>query len=346
MDNTLINSKLTGGGKPRLEYIDAMRGFIIFGVVLIHILVYSRTSNYDYGTSHIMLILRACRVHTFYFISGYLGFKLWESVSIGDILKRIFTKFKYLFIPTVLISLVFCAYKNELFFTSQYGFTWSLFIMFTILYICSQIKNSLIFNISYILLVGLLALFYIYDSKVHILPSSSIISVVKNIFRFMPYFMLGNFAKKYSSDFHRLINQNGVITTILIFFISCFFILYNFTSGGFPGDGVLLGGSGIIITYTIFYKYQDSFTKDKWIGRQLQYVGRRTMDIYFLHYFFLVHMREVGDLFYEHPLGIYELVFFLIQAIIIVCLCLLVSKVLCLSSTIEKWLFARVKPII
>ena len=76
------------------------------------------------------------------------------------------------------------------------------------------------------------------------------------------------------------------------------------------------------------------------MGRVLQYVGRRTLDIYLLHYFLLPWgLGVVFPVFTESPMPVVELVCSFAVAVVVVSLCLLVSNIIRLSPFLAHWLF-------
>ncbi len=133
--------------------------------------------------------------------------------------------------------------------------------------------------------------------------------------------------------------------TLLICLLAYF--LLNIYHDSLPSGGslgVLIGfiksASGIIIVFTFFRKKQMLFTKETVLGRSLQYIGRRTLDIYLLHYFFLPSMlSKVTSIFKEYPMPIVEFAFSFIIALIVIAFCLLISNVIRLSPTLAHWLF-------
>ena len=51
-----------------------------------------------------------------------------------------------------------------------------------------------------------------------------------------------------------------------------------------------------MLAFAFFRKYESWFFQKTYIGRTLQYVGRRTLDVYLLHFFFLPKNLEwVGN---------------------------------------------------
>ena len=98
--------------------------------------------------------------------------------------------------------------------------------------------------------------------------------------------------------------------------------------------------TGIVIVFSFFRIHQDLFKKDRFVGRCLQYVGRRTLDIYLLHYLLLpVNLKMYFTSLAEHPIPIIELTITLIIMLIIVAGCLVISRILRMSPTLAYLLF-------
>ena len=83
-----------------------------------------------------------------------------------------------------------------------------------------------------------------------------------------------------------------------------------------------------------------AISKDKWLGRCLQYIGTRTLDIYLLHYFvlpkFLILHR---DLLLAYDSRLLEFLVVISVALVVVCLCLLFSYIIRLNHFLGHYLF-------
>ena len=67
---------------------------------------------------------------------------------------------------------------------------------------------------------------------------------------------------------------------------------------------LIYGSVSIMVIFAFFYKYQPSFSQDRKLGRVMQYVGKRTLDIYMIHYFLLpfrLDMMGQSDARYLSP---------------------------------------------
>ena len=84
----------------------------------------------------------------------------------------------------------------------------------------------------------------------------------------------------------------------------------------------------------------DHVSRETVIGRYLQFIGRRTLDVYLLHYFFLPrNIAFIGDFFVEHPNPTLEFFVSVFLACLVILICLTVSEVIRLSPFLQHRLF-------
>ena len=151
----------------RLEYIDALRGFIMIIIVYWHINYFSfdilKVINDVNSFENIFLPFG---MPLFFFISGLFAYRdnhVWNKKNIINIVSK---KFKQIVIPTLLISGLFVYVFNMSFYgyllsPAKYGFwfTISLFEYFVIYTLTSKllekIEHRLLFDLS-LLIIGLI----------------------------------------------------------------------------------------------------------------------------------------------------------------------------------------------
>jgi len=107
---------------------------------------------------------------------------------------------------------------------------------------------------------------------------------------------------------------------------------------------VVSGICGMVMVFTFFRQFASWFIKGRPLGRCLQYVGTRTLDIYLLHFFFLPESM----LLYNRQLLVYgnkalEAAVVLGESLVVLALCLLASYIIRLSPFLAHYLFG-VKP--
>lgn len=101
-----------------------------------------------------------------------------------------------------------------------------------------------------------------------------------------PYYVLGIACSLFRSKWHRLI-KNEWITAIAV----TFFIGLQISSGGGSYKALVIGFLGIFLLYRYCFVYQNVLSEHTFIGRQLALIGRHTLPIYLIHYFFILGLK-------------------------------------------------------
>ena len=102
----------------------------------------------------------------------------------------------------------------------------------------------------------------------------------------------------------------------------------------------LFGLPIILIFYNYFYIHREYWAADGWLSRNLQFVGRRTLDIYMLHYFFMrPSIPWFQRLFSENNNEALMIIVCGSMTCVVVLLCLFISSLLRSSSFLGYWLF-------
>jgi fucose 4-O-acetylase-like acetyltransferase len=84
--------------------------------------------------------------------------------------------------------------------------------------------------------------------------------------------------------------------------------------------------------------YQNSFVSTKKVGKALQYIGKRTLDIYLIHYFFIPYLPQIRTIISGNNV-VLELVIVGGLSLIVIAVCLIVSNILRTSPILAKYLF-------
>lgn len=102
---------------------------------------------------------------------------------------------------------------------------------------------------------------------------------------------------------------------------------------------VALETTSLLMIFLIFYKYRLYFSSNHQLAHILTFLGKRTLDIYLLHYFFLPKdLRLFGDYFTTHPAMILETLFSGIITLLVIGGCLFISELLRCNPTVSKYL--------
>ena len=283
---------------------------------------------------------------SFFIISGFLTRNsITESRMM--FLKK---KFEQLVVPAFLFivlwsfhsgsGLIYCL-SNV--FKAGYWFTLILFVYFFLYVIISVIKISSSYKEVLLVIVGLLLLLsdcrhlkLLYDN--HFWMSFFSFPMLK----YFIYFVIGVLMRNHYSQFKSLIENKWFLTVLILCFIGTllkwFHAPISFGIFEIKFRFIILGLGGSLIVWSLFSHHQDTILKNK-IGKALVYLGTHTLDIYFLHYFFLQNdCSFLGHFFSNHPMPTIELFVSLIIAMMIISLSLIVSNIVRLSPTLAHWL--------
>ena len=161
------------------------------------------------------------------------------------------------------------------------------------------------------------------------------------------YFVAGIIASKYRNIFF-LAQRNQYISAIAIVSFTLL-TYYNFTIVDYDSyaiekfftriSPVILGLLGIFIVFNFFRTYQENFTRERKLGRILQFIGKRTLDIYLLHYFLIPTIPYFGDFIQDNPNFVIEATVLSLLSILVVAFCLVLSSIIRTSSFLGYYLF-------
>lgn len=351
--------------KGRIQYVDALKGFTMILVVFAHVETFG-FFNFEYNT-FVGRLFQSFRMPLFFFISGFVAYKsdrVWNLNTCWSLTKK---KIAIQIVPTLTIGAVYTyAYlqSDMLSFISDpakagYWFPFVLLEMFLLYYTVSAISYTLgkkwldVHNsvISSTLLIFLALVMYLLKLPFKIVPILDTIGDFTSLhytFNYFVYFVFGVLARQYSDRFETSI-ENKYISAAVILLFAGVFSFYNSLNVSdddmFLKEKIILtiiesiiGFLGIVVVYSFFRKYSDSFDGGTKLGSSLQYIGRRTLDIYLLHYFFLPFLPEMGDFLRQSQNVVIELCVGLCLSVMIVIVCLCISNVIRISPFLGKYL--------
>lgn len=331
-------------GSKRLEYIDAMRGLTMLLVVYSHISVLGFDVQNISILDSINEFFCQFRMPLFFFVSGFVLYKIDQTWDLKSSLLFLAKKFKVQILSTLFFLGLF-SYIFDLSFVESltdlskrgYWFTITLFDFFVLYLIFNKLiekhKGSWVYD----------ALLFTIGFAINAITSRGSNTLVSNclgifFLKYFIFFAVGIIAKR-NWDKLKDLFDNSVFTAICIFI---FFVLsiIDLKEHFFYGVDIIIAIAGIFTIFAFFYKHQDSFTTETKVGRVLQYIGKRTLDIYLLHYFFLPQNLNVfGEWFTKNINPTLELFVSLALAAMVISLCLVVSNIIRLSPLLANWLF-------
>jgi len=344
---------------PRIGYLDAMRGFAILLVVCWHNITWSY-----YAVVEEMHVFGNFFWHflmpMFFFLSGWLFYKKERTWNLSTAWNVISHKFMQLMIPTAFFFAVFVytigtnhqdPWNPD---KAGYWFTFSLFEYF-VFYVFSMIinpfKNKGILEDVVVVVLALAVHIYAWFNELAIWESGGGIQYWLSLsyFTYYIFFVLGTLVKKYYDTVLKCFDNQYVMAVLVLLFAA--FICYHYRTEYVPQKVLFVSflvysSLGCIITLAFFRKHEDKLSLDTKLGSWLQLLGRRTLDIYLIHYFFVSRkgLRFLGQLFTEIPHPVVEFAISVVIATLIIIVVLMVSELIRLSPFLAKYLLgARTK---
>lgn len=270
----------------RITYLDCLRGISMLMVIYCHV------EYFCFGFKEYELIgdvFSIIMLPLFFFVSGLFA---PPSLTFSKIAQRL----RYVLIPTAVMFFLYIGfyYGNYSQFTKclageykfGYWFTIVLFEMNLIHYGMSLIsRNRIVLMGSLLFMAVLLILIKDWDWYHNDAFFSGWFSL-RLLAQHFPYYILGMICMQHKEVFHKLLSNEYLGGGMIIAFVT----LYIYPNGGFY-KALLMGALGTIVVYKICQKNQEYFSNLTLVGRMLMVIGRNTLPIYLIHYFFFIGLR-------------------------------------------------------
>ena len=298
----------------------------------------------------------------FFFISGFIAYKerIWDWHYFFTMLKK---KSKVQIIPTLFFFILFyviCLNENlDSFFTKgplAYWFTIALFYMFLLYYIVMLASSKYKPWVSDVILITLAfvgACIYIGGMKFYQLERYPIFCPT-NLSRYFEFFVLGVLCRKYEQNFTKIISNDLIKAVLLLSFLSIFILswkgaLINYSLIHVFNLEFTLRFLGLFLVFSIFFHYRHFFETNNRTTTTLRFIGRRTLDIYLIHYFFIPDLKPIVQEFISEGVlnprnTILEFILVMIISLLIVSMCLLASAIIRSNSITGHYLLGAKIP--
>ena len=328
----------------RIAYIDALRGYVMLLVVLGHVPMYSYHAT---GMFSFSLIPPTFHLALFFFISGWFvkdnGRSLWTMVK---------EKFVQLIIPTAIFYLLYCWLNHIDIVDNLWHDKYKAGYWFCIVLFCFFLLAKLFFlltarwksHVGGVILasaVCLVALMLNTNGATNLLSTYHIPNILcLQQWQYFVFFCLGALAHRHQDRFFRMLDNQYIMGAGIAIFLLSFMVCYQQSVGlwGIKAEFLLWGLLGAVVSFAFFRKYEEAFHQNTLIGKSLQYIGRRTLDVYLLHFFFLPsNLQIVGAFFKDNSNPTIELFMSLAISLMTVALCLLTSNIIRLSPLLAHW---------
>lgn len=330
-----------------------MRGFTILLVVMTHVTIFG-LGFYGSDTFSYREIAESFYMPLFFFISVFVLYKAGMEWSLANSWMFLKGKVSFLLIAPLLFMLAIAQVKGsdmtETLFSNMkggYWFTFSLFEYFLIyavsLLLVQWLKMSSWLEDVFLFVIAMaIYLFTVWPlvMKYHLTEGWGGLLCVPNLHYYL-FLVLGTRVRKYYSAFERLLDSKYFTAVVVVIFVISHIVpsLAKFSSTVY---NLMVSLSGVLLIYALFRRYQDYFCVSTYVGRIMQFVGRRTLDVYLIHYFFIYsNLTAVLPNFAELNSPFIELLVSFALAVVVVACCLPVSAVLRLNPYMAHWLFGE-----
>ena len=279
--------------KQRVGYIDTIKGFAILLVVMGHVIQwsYSDFRSFPHNYDHILWkFIYSFHMPLFMFCSGLFLPRYSQLSSIKALLGVLVKKFKTLIIPYFCSGtlLMFATGFSELYWFILYLFVFTLLnLIIEFVVLRFTYRQSLIY-VCYIII----SIFFHFLTKHYAYLDQKPFPDIEHL-QMYQYFCLG-------TVFMRFDILNKYLHNNLIFTISlCGFIVYFnssfFYDIYFPLHDLVRASFAI---WTIFYLFKEHFKVDSVVSRIFKSLGHYSLELYIVHFFFLVKLPFVGELWF------------------------------------------------
>lgn len=325
--------------KKRIAYLDAIKCLAILLVIDLHVLDLNGFKPYENLASQ---MLYAPVMPLFFFVSGFLAYK--QNMNLKDVWDNLRRKFVYLVIPALVfrIGMDLMNHNNPLRFISEgmhgYWFTIVLFECFLVYYLITvTIKNEK-WRIGVLLALSLAGIGMLAIDK----DFGPAIFDLRRVTKYFQFFVWGTLAMKFRPHYEKLMhNEVFKATTLLSFFIVLFLLNYEMPTvlHHFLRD-VVLRYLGTFAIVSFFVCHEEGFQRETKFNSLTALIGRNSLAIYLIHYFFLPHFRPIPEWFADLNMITVHLLSML-YTVAITALCLLFIKFLSNSKFVSKYVLGK-----
>lgn len=325
-------------------YIDALRGVTMFLVVYHHVIGVCNGGTLVFEKALLF------RMPLFFLISGFVAYKsldFWTPRNTG---KRIVDKIRAQVIPT---AIFFCTYfyfiegcnPFKLFAHYGWGKFWFTIVLFEFLLLYFVInfltrKSKFLNTITFILASILSLVVYFEVTKKG--PAFGWFYVY-GLSRYFVFFCAGSYARRYIDKINAVFESKWplLLTFVLIVIQMCYFHYASILPSVYKTivNDWTLPICGLVFVFGLFTRFRSFFTDTSKVTKCLTFVGRRTLDVYLVHYFFIKYVPVLHKCIVGWGIGDKDRLPMFVLALIVLMLCLLISAVLRKNKFLGRLLF-------
>lgn len=329
-----------------------MRGLAILLVVFSHVTnAYVKMPITNSSFSGVYYMMTMFRMPLFFFVSGFFAFRMAEKWTWPTVRRVMTKKFQAQIVGLAVFSFLFGALMKNWHFhflwtSNPYWFTISLFEMFVVYLAVALIVRRTRSNIPlyFLLAVAFIAPFvFNYLTEGLKLPRWVVAFQTWHTLNYWPYFMMGIFARRFESFTWKMVDNQYFKAAMIVGFFSLVFFYGCRHKYSLEWDFVMtaMRFSGLMTVLIAFRSYRDWFDRPTCVSNVMSFVGARTLDIYYIHYFFIPNLAFMKGFLSSGPGNnvLAMLTVGLLISALVIALCLLISAILRSSPFLSAWLF-------
>ena len=353
----------TSTGKKRIGWIDALRGFTMILVVFSHVETFGFDLISESGSLN--WFFQMFRMPLFFFVSGFIAYRAGEVWSSDYYKAGVLKKLRVQVIPMLFFAILYACLifspREEtaplesvgLLFNDPskfgYWFTEVLLEMFLIYYTVSFLMRRRKLASRQIVLAIIAVCFF----GLSLLGASTYAKhavfnwlCIYQLLLYFQFFIFGNLVSCYRDKVFKMIENPYIIGVIILSFFGLHFV--NCRIHGVTDNIVVQGLAkliteaerylGVITVLSLFRHYEYFFSSETKIGRGLQYIGQRTLDVYLLHYFLIPTLPALGLFFSQTNNLVLEATTGFALSLLVIVFCLIISNIIRISPFLAYWL--------
>lgn len=311
------------------------------------IVVFQHIRAFSFGLyeddSILSMVYLSFMLPMFFFISGFASYKKSNPSLFGKIIE----KFRQLVIPSVIFILLhnyFPSYQDKWGFPGGYWFTYSLFLITTIYLVLSRTMQKLSNGKFLMILLGISLVFVIlrgyFGSRLD--SGWPTYLTIRKILTYFIFFVLGLGARCHMQKINELFAYGWCRNLLVITFLTVFTMSVTLSKILPPTINslymLLMDVTATILFFMLFNITREWWAENKhYISRWIRFVGRRTLDLYMIHYFFLPNLTHYGYLFKSTGNCVIEFAVVGLLTVLVTIVSLSVGQLIRLSPLLSYW---------
>lgn len=326
--------------KQRIDYIDRMKGLAIFLVVMGHVygMAFAQSDDVVYR------VISSFHMPLFMFLSGLVAYSgattpFWNLIKLGR-------KLRGLLLPLIVFGMCFTMTFSRNFGTglveflespnkNGYWYLMSLAVFYVSLSLYRlNIKQKWYIDVALAIAIwgGMFALWkYTAQAKDYF--------CMLNCGNFYPFFMLGVMTTKYNL-LNKMHKVNRLFSLCIVAYAFLFCVDMPFHALVSLNKHIFLPFCMVYIVVTLFVGRHGATSYGEKI---LDFVGKRTLDIYVIHYFFIsmIHLKDLGNNWEGTENSLLMFIVAIGLSVVITALSIGVGYVLHQGRIIEKFVYGK-----